>query len=150
MKISVFISRLPKFALFGTTAVVLASCASVGSFFKQADSPLPIETIDSTGGEIASTRAFETEDRLFVSGSMKKAMGRQIPPAAHVDVRLVDRSGRVVAQKQDDIDPGHPRLSSGRTGRYSYVVSFPLSEARQASKIVVQYDQSHKKGHSSY
>lgn len=149
MKITAFISRLPKLALFGTTALVMASCASVGSFFKQADSPLPVEAIDTTGGKIASTRAFETQDRLYVSGSMKKGFGSHIPPAAHVDVWLVDRSGRVVAQKQDDIDPGHPKSSSARTGRYSYVVSFPLSEARQASKIVVQYDQSHKKGHAS-
>lgn len=139
-------SRTVTLVVAATCIVAITACASTGSFFKQAASPLPIESIGSAGGKIASTRAFETPDRLYVSGSMKKGLGNHIPPAAHVDIRLVDSSGRVVAEKQDDIDPGHPRLSSGRTGRYSYVASFPLPEARQAAKIIVQY---HLVGHSS-
>ena len=149
MKIPKFIIRLSQLALAGTVVITLGACASFGSLFRQSDSPLPIDAQSSLGGQIVSTRAFETQERLYVSGSMKKGFGSHIPPAADVDVRLIDASGRVIAEKQDDIDPGHPRLSSGRSGRYSYVVSFPISEARQASKIEVQYDRSHKKGHSS-
>lgn len=124
----------------------MTACSSTGGIFKQSASTLPIETVDATGGQIASTRAFETQDRLYVAGSMKKGLGSHIPPAAHVDVRLVDHAGRVLAEKQDNIDPSHPRLSNARSGRYSYVASFPISEARQASRVVVQY---HLKGHSS-
>ncbi len=127
----------------------MSSCASTGSFLKQSASPLPIEVQGSSTGQISTTRAHETSDRLYVSGTMKKGAGSQISPAAHVDVRLLDSNGRVISEKQDDIDPGHPSLSTGRSGRYSYVVSFPLSEARQASKIQVHYVSSHSSGHGS-
>lgn len=93
--------------------------------------------MDSTGGEVFGTRAHESSDRLYVSGHMQKSFGRHIPRTAHVDVQLIDDSGRVVAEKQDAIDPPHPK--SGRVGQVSYVASFPLSEARQAAKIVVRY-----------
>lgn len=145
MKI-ISLSQIMNLTLVAAGVAAITACSSTSSLFRQADSSLPIETINATGGQIVTTRAFETQDRLYVSGSMKKGMGIHIPPAAHVDIRLVDSSGRVLAEKQDDIDPGHPRLSSGRSGRYSYVASFPLSEARQASRVVVQY---HMKGHSS-
>jgi len=46
---------------------------------------------------------------------------------------------QVLAEKQDDITTHHPRLSTGRGGKYSYVVSFPLAQARQAAKIQVSY-----------
>jgi len=142
-------NRLTKVALVGVTSVTLAACASTGSIFQQTTSPLPVEIQDSTGGRIASTRAFEADGRLYVSGSMRKGMGISIPAPAHIDVRLVDASGKVISEKQDDIDPGHPQSSRGRSNRYSYTTSFPISEARKASKIVVEYDRSHKSSHSS-
>jgi hypothetical protein len=152
MKISqqnFFLTRIHRFAKIGCAIIALAAitaCASVSSLFKQTPSSLPIETLDSTGGEVAGTRAYESADRLYVSGHIKKSFGRHIPYAAHVDVQLVDKMGRVIAEKQDDIDPPHPKSSSGISGRISYVASFPLSEARQAAKITVRY---HLDGHTS-
>lgn len=139
--------RIARLMLVGAASVALGACATTGSLLQQSASPLPVDVQDSTGGKVVTTRAYETGDKLYVSGSMKKGFGTAITSAAHVDVRLIDSSGRIIAEKQDDIDPGHPMSSSGRSGRYSYVASFPLSEARQASKIVVLYEQSHKSPH---
>jgi hypothetical protein len=129
-------SRLRYLIVSGAAATVLSACASLDSYFRQADSSLPIEAIHSGVGQVMSFRAFETSDRLYVAGAVK---GRFINPSTHVDVQLIDGSGRVVAEKQDDIDLAHPRTAHGRHGRHSYVASFPLSEARQAAKIRVTY-----------
>ena len=114
---------------------VLSACASLDSYFRQADSSLPIEAIHSGTGQVMSFRAFETSDRLYVAGTVRGF----INPYTHVDIQLIDDSEQVIAEKQDDIDLAHPRTAHGRHGRHSYVASFPLSEARQAAKIRVTY-----------
>jgi len=141
-----WILRFAKIACALTALAMITSCASVSSFFKQTVSSLPVETIDSSGGEVSSARAYESSDRLYVSGHIQKSFGRHIPYAAHVDVQLIDNTGRVVAEKQDDIDPPHPKSGSSRSGQISYVASFPIHEARQAAKIEVRY---HLDGHQS-
>lgn len=83
-----------------------------------------------------SFRAQESSDRLYVSGSATK---HRLSSDAHVDIQLISAAGRVVAEKQDDINPMHPKPGGGRRFNDSYVASFPLSEARQASKIRVIY-----------
>lgn len=95
---------------------------------------------------MARVHAYESFGRLHVSGSVGKSFGRPHPYAAHVDVQLVDASGRVIAEKQDNIDPGHPLSAGSRSGKQGYAASFPLSEARNAAKIVVRY---HLEGHSA-
>jgi hypothetical protein len=137
--------RFAKIAGALTALAALTACASVGNFLRTTDSPLPVETLDSTGGLFSSTRAYESSDRLYVSGHMQKSFGRHIPCAAHVDVRLIDKRGRVIAEKMDDIDPSYPK-SGSRSDHISYVASFPASEARQAAKIIVRY---HLDGHTS-
>jgi hypothetical protein len=47
----------------------LSACSSLDTWFKQADSPLPIEVQHSGGGEILSFRAHETSDRLAISSA---------------------------------------------------------------------------------
>jgi hypothetical protein len=146
MKISFSLSQILKSIAATALLVSVTSCASTGSLFRQADSTLPMQTFDSTGGEMANTRAFETSDRLYVAGGLNKRIG--IPTAAHVDVQLVDANGKIIAEKQDDIalPYRHPRTSANRFRRPTYVASFPLSEARQASKIIVRY---HRVPHGS-
>lgn len=134
-----------KIACLLSALTALMACSSVGSFLRTTDSPLPVETIDSTGGLFSGTRAYESSGRLYVSGHMQKSFGRHIPGSAHVDVRLIDKGGRVIAEKSDDIDPAYPS-SGGRSDHISYVASFPASEARQAAKIIVRY---HLDGHNS-
>jgi len=137
--LSGWVSSLAKATAIAAAMTAMTACASVSSFFRTADSPLPIETLNATGGEIANTRAFETSDRLYVAGSMKKRIGYHALSSAHVDVQLLDAQGRVLAGKQDDIDHAHPRTARGRIGRSTYVASFPLELARQAASIRVSY-----------
>ncbi|HEY5741350.1 MAG TPA: hypothetical protein VIS99_02310, partial [Terrimicrobiaceae bacterium] len=103
------------------------------------DSPLSIESIHAPSGHIASARAFESGDKLYVAGSMRRTIGYAIHYAAHVDVQLIGQEGQVLAERQDDIDAVSPRQERGRSGHYSYVASFPLTKARHAAKIRVTY-----------
>lgn len=137
------LARLRNPIIAGVTAGVLSACGSLDSYIRQADSALPIDAIHSGTGRVMSFRAFETADRLYVAGTTK---GRFRNPSAHVDIQLIGKNGQIIAQEQDDIDFAHPRTTQGRHGRQSYVASFPLSEARQASKIRVTY---HSESHSS-
>jgi hypothetical protein len=129
-------TRLRYLIVAGAAATVLSACASLDSYFRQADSSLPIEAIHSGTGQVMSFRAFETSDRLYVAGAVR---GRFINPYTHVDIQLIDGSGQVIAEKQDDNDLAHPRTARGHHGRHTYVASFPLSEARQAAKVRVTY-----------
>ena len=145
--IEIILSRYGKKLL--ATAVALAAfpaCAALKSVFKTADSPLPVERVHSPSGRIASVRAFESRDKLYVAGSMQRTTGYAIHYAAHVDIELIGRDGQVVAEKEDDIDAVSPRQERARQARYSYVASFPLSEAHQAVKIRVAY---HSAKHAS-
>jgi len=151
MKFSLTTFFSNKFSGFLATAVVigmmsLSACSSLDTWFKQADSPLPIEVQHSGGGEIMSFRAHETSDRLYVAGSARR---HKLSNSAHVDIQLIGPSGNVIAEDQNDINPMHPRPGGGKRFTDSYVVSFPLSQARQAVKIRVTYhSSSHRKGNS--
>ena len=83
-----------------------------------------------------SFRAHETSARLYVAGIAKPFY---LKTTTHVDVQLIGPGGNVIAEKQDDIDPVHPRTARSRGGHQSYVASFPLSEARHAARIRVIY-----------
>lgn len=120
---------------FGGT-LTLSACASLDSFFKQADSPLPIEVQHSGMGQIMSFRAHETSDRLYVAGIAKRY---PLTARAHVDIQLIGSAGNVIAEKQDDINSLHPAPGGGKRYSDAYVASFPLSEARQAATIRVIY-----------
>lgn len=128
-----------------TMSAAITACSSVGTFFRTKNSVLPVETIDSSGGKLSPPHAYESFDRLYVSGSLQKSFGRHLPCAAHVDVQLIDNKGRMVAEKHDDIDPTHPFSAGNISGRTGFVTSFPASEARKAAKIVVRY---HMDGHA--
>jgi hypothetical protein len=130
------------FAVFGFTA-----CASVKSFFRSADSLLPIETVDASSGRIVSARAFETSDKLYVAGEMQKLFGYNIPPAAHVDIQLINGDRGIIAEKQDSIREISPREQNARNRLYSYVASFPLEIARQTTSIRVTYAPFSHKAH---
>ena len=117
-------------------ALVLSACSSIPS--RQASS-LPIHA-----GKVFA-RASETGSTLYVSGSVPLPTGRAIHHAAHVDIQLVSASGKILAERRDSVDASHPRLSRARSGRSSFVASFPMSEARAAAKIRVIY---HGAGHA--
>ena len=70
---------------------------------------------------------------------MRRHLSAHLGSAAHVDVQLLDSSGNIIAEKADDITPRHPRTSHGRGKHHSYVVSFPLATAKDASTIRVTY-----------
>ncbi len=127
--------------LAGMTA--LSACAS-NALVKHRDSHLPIETLPSGAGSILSVRTHESADRLYVAGH---ARPHQLLRPAHVDIQLIGAHGRILAEIKDELNsPKHPRGTHARSGRHSYVASFPLSEACQAVKIRVNY---HSGKHSS-
>jgi hypothetical protein len=137
-----WVSSLAKTTAIFAGLASITGCASTNGFFHNADSPLLIKTLDAIGGEIVSTRAFETTNRLYVAGSMRRSIGLRAPLGAHVDIQLLDKNGHILAEKQDEIDsPAHPRAAGGRSHRHrsSYVASFPLDLARQAASIRVSY-----------
>jgi hypothetical protein len=126
--------------------LALASWPAYASSFSPltGDFVLSIEKIDSDSGTILSFRVHETSDRLYVAG---RAKTHQLRRPMHVDIELIGRDGRVVAQRTDPLDSSyHPRVSSGRHGYQSYIASFPLSEARQAARIRVVY---HENNHGN-
>lgn len=135
------LADLAKGAALIAALAILPACASISSNFRQSDSTLPIQVTDSTGGLIASTRAFETSDRLYVAGNMHRSIWRKITASAHVDVELISGNGQVIASKQDDIDEKtRSRYVQRWNRRYAYVASFPLEIARSAVSIRVTYD----------
>jgi hypothetical protein len=69
----------------------------------------------------ASTHA----DLLCVKGTVRRPWGHALPHGAHVDVELVDGSGRVIASSQDRLVAAHPRIERRRAGRYSFAACFP-------------------------
>jgi len=141
-----WIPRLAKTATTVSACAAMTGCASIGNPFHPAESPLPIKILNATGGEIPSAHAIETSDRLYVSGSIRRGIGHQPPLSAHVDVQLLDKNSRILAEKQDEIDLiDHPRTARGRSHRSSYVASFPLDLVRQAASIRVIY---HPKPHA--
>jgi len=151
MKLSLTDFFSNKFSGFLTTTVVigmmsLSACSSLDTWFKQADSPLPIEVQHSGGGRVMSFRAHETSDRLYVAGTARR---HKLSNTAHVDIQLIGSSGDVIAEDQNDINPTHPRPGGGKRFTDSYVVSFPLSQARKAVKIrIIYHSSAHSKGNS--
>jgi len=140
-----FINKKPRGLLLPAIVVAttsLTSCVSLDTWIKQADSPLPIEVQHSGSGQIMSFSAYETSDRLYVSGLAKRY---PLTSTAHVDIQLVNADDVVVAEKKDSINPSHPRPGGGKRFTDSYVASFPLTEARTATKIRVIY---HSRSHS--
>jgi len=133
-------SRLLRLTCTASTLLTVSACTSLDSVFRQRNSPLPIESIPADSRKVSRVRAYETSDRLFVAGSIKTEFAQYIPASAHVDVQLIGSSGRVIAEKQDDIDPvPQSRLRRGRSRQISYVATFPLEIARKATSIRVTY-----------
>lgn len=114
----------------------LNGCATTDYLFKQSKSSLPIEVTHQGRGKILSFRAYETPERLYVSGSAKKF---PLSSVGHVDIQLVGSTGHVLTEKQDDIEPTAFRRGGARQFTDIYVASFPLSEARQAARIRIVY-----------
>ncbi len=123
-----------------TGLAAITACSSIGLTSRTQEYPLPITVAHARSGSVASARAFETSDRLYVSGHVQHFLGYHLPVSAHVDVQLVGKDGQVLAEKQEDIDlTAHPRTAAGSTRRAGYVASFPIDQAREAAGIRVTY-----------
>ena len=91
-----------------------------------------------------TTRTIEHANSLCVTGTIRRQFGHALPAGAHVDIEVLDRSGRVIATRQDAIDPVHPRIERRRAGQYSYAVCFPRP-AEEGWTVRVSY---HTDAHS--
>lgn len=117
--------------------VGLTACASL----QPSPSSLPVKTVGAESGKVFSTRAFESQERLYVAGQAKPHRFRT---ATHIDVQLIAADGRIVVETMDEIEPVNPRTRHARGGKVAYVVSFPIHEARQAKWIrVIFHDERH-------
>jgi hypothetical protein len=112
----------------GTLA--LSSCASSNS---------PASSAPQTSGNteaVSSIHTYERAGRIMVAGHARPAFDN---PGSHVDIKLVGADGRVVAQKVERIDLGHPRGSRARLGGDSFVASFPVDVFQQAASVRVTF-----------
>jgi uncharacterized lipoprotein YbaY len=106
----------------------------------------PVVSLPVTkSGPVASARAFESQDSVYVAGTVNRPFGHHLPHSAHVDVELLDASGRVIASRQDAIRAVHPRHENRRGGQYSFAIGFPKGETGGAQTIRVSY---HAHSHS--
>jgi hypothetical protein len=113
-----------KFPILLIAAVSLAEPATA--------TPLPIRTSPA----IVHASAFETPQKLVVSGSVRSSLRS---PSAHVDVLLVGRGGAVLAREVEALAWPHPRTAVARHGNLAFTGDFPIAEARNASAIVVRF-----------
>lgn len=135
MKNSILLTarRAAQMGIALAVVTTLTSCASADS------SSRVLETRSSAHGEIASLRSFQSGSTLYVTGSLQRSPGYAIPRKAHVDIELIDRSGRVIASQKDRIESVHPKHDNRRGGRYSFAASFPIEVARGSDRIRVIY-----------
>lgn len=135
MDLSTFF-RIARAAVFLLTLAFLASCATLQ--LRQGDSPLPVEVDSSAAGLIRAT-AWESKDELFVSGSFKMNSGIKPLLGAKILVELLDSDSKVLASGYDRLPPTLARRRASGRASMSFVVSFPLGEARQASLVRVSF-----------
>ncbi len=124
-------ARRATLACLGVFALAACSATTTNS--------LKTEVAGSPHGDVGAPRVFTSGAKLYVAGSMKRHIGHALPMAAHVDIQLIDREGRVIAEKQDDINVIHPRRDRRHMGRYAYVASFPAALKDQAVTVRVSY-----------
>jgi hypothetical protein len=135
-----WISSLLKTIAIATGLASLVGCSSINIPSRTQNSSLPITVTHAISGTIASARTYETSDRLYVSGQVRHFRGYHLPLSAHVDIQLIGKDNRILAEKQDQIDlTAHARTNAWRNQRVSYVASFPVDLARRASAIHVTY-----------
>ena len=129
----------------------ISGCSSIGDFTRTQQSPLQITVTHAKSGIVASAQAIETSERLYVSGQVQHFAGYNLPVTAHVDIQLLGKNSRILAEKHDDIElTRHPRTTALQGLRDGFVASFPIEQSRQAVGIHVIYHlESHAKRDSA-
>lgn len=125
--------------LSASTLIALAAFSTTLIAGSPTIQPPSIQTTIAPSGALTNGQLATRANKLFVTGSFKRALGQDIPAAAHVDVSIFAADGSLLAERQDDIRSSHPRLSRGRTGRIPFVVSFPRGLAASASIVRIAY-----------
>lgn len=121
-KISIFI-------LLGTSLIAM------GAPSHSAKSSGDPRTLHASPHVIAS-QARTHSNQLYVSGRTSASLFQR---QAHVDVQLLDRAGRVFLEKSQAIHSVSPRPGGGRRTTDTFVVTFPMSEARKAAAVRIAY-----------
>jgi len=122
--------------------LLLSGCSSLEHWTRNSASSLPYEIRHEGSGQILSCRAFESADRLYISGRTK-----EFPPsfAGHVDIQLIGHGGQKLAERSHRVQPANPAAGGGRRYLGNYIASFPLAEAKEAAFIRVAF---HSGNHS--
>ena len=111
---------------------LLSSCASLQ--VRKTHSGLPLE-IHPSNFAFVHANAWESSDYLFVSGSIKKRFGIHHPGGAIIRVDIVDKKGVVIRTAQDSVPPADSGIDLFGRSKTSFVVRFPLEEAKRAAGI---------------
>jgi hypothetical protein len=121
---TIFFSFRNLLVVTSLSPLMLTASASTSS------NALPIQS----SGAVSSVRACERGNRFLVTGSVRPTFSSV---GNHLDVQLIEANGRVIAENVETIKLGHPRASRSRHGADTFVTSFPLTAARQASRVKV-------------
>lgn len=100
---------------------------------------LPIKMVAGNVGSVSSVRTYEQGGKLYVVGSAQPTL---TSGGNHVDIQLIGAGGDVIAEDTEAIKLGHPRRSRSRHGSRSFVTSFSLATASQASSVRVAFHSS--------
>ena len=95
--------------------------------------PVAVEKISSGGGEITSAHIKSYGGKVYVTGVVRRRISGSLPPGAHVDVIVVDKSKRIVEGVAVNYLPRDiPYGSRVLTPRSQYMVrlgSMPASDS---------------------
>ena len=84
-----------------------------------------------------TARIIEKAGKIYVIGSVSRSPGAYLPKTAHIDIQLLDSSGRTIAETMDRLSfpTGSPRYAYGKPLRF--VASFNREAVSSADKIRV-------------
>jgi hypothetical protein len=121
------------FRNFGTCLLFLTSTLTI-----QAMENLNMGKIKPSNGEIASTWINTTDHKTYISGTVRPYLPIAPTIGAHVHVELLGKNGELIQCRTDRLSSVSQRKRSSSQD-HSYVVSFPVEEARKASRVRVSY-----------
>jgi hypothetical protein len=121
----------PWLAILAGLVLFFNGCATFQA--RQKYSSLPIETRHASFGKIKA-EAWETQEHLYVSGSVRRVFGGHYPHNAAVEIDVLDGKGRVLRTERDRVPASSPS-SPGDNRWESFVVSFLLDDIQGASGV---------------
>ena len=123
------------------TKLILALAVLSGAVTASAAQAKDTVTIDRVGGrevEIITASARDSGNGLRVSGLLRRAPGKSLPPiAAHIDVSAFDPDGHWAITVPTRLAALNPQRTDREPARYE--ATFPLLQLASVNKLEVRY-----------